>query len=351
MAVACPLQAVPQVGFAENSGEEIRCRRAALETARYPTPAPQTLFGEAGSHPFDSAQDKLRAIWCLKGSPIILDFSTAPCMAELMEKSMSESHANGSRIVSVCGKGGAGKTAITAMMARALADSGRAGKLLVIDADPALGQLSALGAKAHRTMGQIREEIIRTAQQGHADAKAELAAKLDYMVFEALNETDRFALLAMGRAETLGCYCSVNSLLRGAIEKLSESFDMILVDGEAGLEQINRQVVRRLDTLLIVSDPTSRGMQTAAVIKHMVEDEKIIECKKVGLVFNRVIGNQDLLRQSAARIGIEVFGFIPHDQQIAEYDLVARPIIELPADSPAQSAVGEIVESWVLAQS
>jgi CO dehydrogenase maturation factor len=261
---------------------------------------------------------------------------------------MPDSHANGTRLVSICGKGGAGKTAITAMMARALAEGGRAGKLLVIDADPALGQLSALGAKANRTMGQIREEIIRTAQKGNKDAKAELAEKLDYMVFEALSETDQFALLAMGRTETLGCYCPVNSLLRGAIERLSESFDTILVDGEAGLEQINRQVVRRLTTLLIVSDPTSRGMETAAVIKHMVEDEKVIQCEKIGLVFNRVIGNQDLLRQSAAEIGLEVFGFIPQDQQIAEYDLVARPIIELPANSPAQSAVRGIVEHCVL---
>jgi CO dehydrogenase maturation factor len=262
---------------------------------------------------------------------------------------MSDSHANGARLISVCGKGGAGKTAITAMMARALADGGRAGKLLVIDADPALGQLSALGAKANRTMGQIREEIIRTAQKGNKDAKTELAEKLDYMVFEALSETHQFALLAMGRTETLGCYCSVNSLLRGAIERLSESFDTILVDGEAGLEQINRQVVRRLTTLLIVSDPTSRGMETAAVIKHMVEEERVIQCERMGLVFNRVIGNENLLQQSAAKIGLEVFGFIPQDQQIAEYDLVARPIIELPADSPAQAAVREIVEHFVLA--
>jgi CO dehydrogenase maturation factor len=261
---------------------------------------------------------------------------------------MPDSHTNGTRLVSICGKGGAGKTAITAMMARALAEGGRAGKLLIIDADPALGQLSALGAKANRTMGQIREEIIRTAQKGNKDAKAELAEKLDYMVFEALSETDQFALLAMGRTETLGCYCPVNSLLRSAIERLSESFDTILVDGEAGLEQINRQVIRRLTTLLIISDATSRGMETAAVIKRMVEEEKIIQCEKMGLVFNRVIGNEDLLRQSAARIGLEIFGFIPQDQQIAEYDLVARPIIELPANSPAQSAVRGIVEHCVL---
>ncbi|MFI5394020.1 MAG: AAA family ATPase [Candidatus Binatia bacterium] len=260
---------------------------------------------------------------------------------------MSES-ANGKRLVSVCGKGGTGKTAVTAMMARALVDSQRAGKLLVIDADPALGQLSALGVKTDRTMGQVREEIIRTAQQGKKDAKTALVDKLDYMVFEALNELDDFALLAMGRTETLGCYCPVNSLLRNAIEKLSESFDTILVDGEAGLEQINRQVVRRLDILVIVSDPTSRGMETAAAIKSMVEDEKIIECKKMGLVFNRVMGNEALLEQSAKKIGLEVFGFVPHDHEIAAYDLVGKPITTLPADSAALAAVRGFVENRIL---
>jgi CO dehydrogenase maturation factor len=261
---------------------------------------------------------------------------------------MSESLANGKRLVSVCGKGGTGKTAVTAMMARALVDSRRAGKLLVIDADPALGQLSALGVKADRTMGQIREEIIRTAQQGKKDAKTALVDQLDYMVFEALNELDDFALLAMGRTETLGCYCPVNSLLRNAIEKLSESFDTILVDGEAGLEQINRQVVRRLDILVIVSDPTSRGMETAAAIKSMVEDEKIIECKRMGLVFNRVIGNEALLEQSAKKIGIEVFGFVPHDQEIAAFDLVGKPLTKLPAESAALAAVRGLVENRIL---
>ncbi len=256
---------------------------------------------------------------------------------------------NGTRLVSVCGKGGTGKTVITAMMTRALVDSGRAGKLLVIDADPALGQLSALGAKARRTMGQVREEIIRTAKEGNKDKKADLAEKIDYMVFEALTETDDFALLAMGRTETMGCYCPVNGLLRKAIETLSQSFDTILIDGEAGLEQINRQVTRQLDTLLIISDPSSRGIETAAVINDMVHKDKLVQCKKVGIVFNRVLDNVDLLSASASRIGVPVLGLVPHDQSIAEHDLLGKPVKDLPADSSAQAAVRRLVEECVLA--
>jgi len=174
---------------------------------------------------------------------------------------------NKTKLLAVCGKGGTGKTASTAMMARALYESKKAKRLLLIDADPAMGLLSALGLKAQKTMGEVREKIIKTAKKGSKEETARIGDMIDYMVFEALTERDTFALLAMGRTETLGCFCPVNTLLRKAIETLSESFDTILIDGEAGLEQINRQVVRRLDTLMIISDPSSRGIETAEMIK------------------------------------------------------------------------------------
>ena len=261
---------------------------------------------------------------------------------------MSEPVRSSKRLVGVCGKGGTGKTASVALMARAFARSNAAGRLLLIDADPAMGLLSALGVSVRRTMGQVREEIIKTARGGKKEAKAQIGEMIDYMAFEALTELDDFAVLAMGRTETLGCYCPVNTLLRGAIETLSESFDTILIDGEAGLEQINRQVVRRLHTLLIVSDPTARGMETAAVIKKLVEVDKVIRCEKLGLVFNRVLGNEDLLGDSAREMGLDVFGMIPFDENIAAYDLLGKPLTELPADSPAFAAYCEIVEKRVL---
>jgi CO dehydrogenase maturation factor len=233
-------------------------------------------------------------------------------------------------------------------MARAFANSSAAGRLLLIDADPAMGLLSALGVSVRRTMGQVREEIIKTARGGRQEARAHIGEMIDYMAFEALTETQDFAVLAMGRTETLGCYCPVNTLLRGAIETLSKSFDTILIDGEAGLEQINRQVVRRLQTLLIVSDPTSRGMETAATIKKMVEVDKVIRCDELGLVFNRVRGNEDLLRDAASEMGLAVFGMIPFDENIATHDLLGKPLIELPADSPGFAAFREIVEKRVL---
>ena len=260
---------------------------------------------------------------------------------------MSESVSPSKRLVAVCGKGGTGKTVLTAMMTRVLVESGNAPKLLLIDADPAMGLPNALGVNVRRTMGQIREEIITTARRGKKEEKIQLADMLDYMVLEALNEMDGFALLAMGRTETLGCFCPVNDLLRGAIETLSQSFDFILIDGEAGLEQINRQVMRHVDTLIIVTDATSRGLQTAAQIKKLAQSDRVIKCGRMGLVFNRVQGNEELLRQSAQEMGLEVLGYIPQDENIVYHDLVGKPIIELPATSPALAAVHSIVEKCV----
>jgi len=253
------------------------------------------------------------------------------------------------RIVAVCGKGGTGKTVFTALMAKVLLDSGKAGKLLLIDADPAMGLPLALGVKVKRTMGQIREEIIKAAKGNKEEEKRQIADKLDYMLFEALNEIDSYALLAMGRTETLGCFCPINSVLKEAIQTLSKSFDTILIDGEAGLEQLNRQVAGRVDTLIIVSDATSRGIQTAAQVRDMVLNEKAIQCDRLGIVFNRVQGNKDLLKKMADKTGLEVLGYIPQDDNIAHHDLIGKPILEL-RSSQGLEAVREIVEKHLFAE-
>lgn len=261
---------------------------------------------------------------------------------------MSTQRASEKILIAVCGKGGVGKTAVTAMMSRVFIESGKAGRLLLIDADPAMGLLTALGVKIRRTMGQIREDIILTARGGKKHEKAKLVDTLDYMALEALEELDDFAILAMGRTETLGCFCPVNDLLRGTIETLSGSFDTILIDGEAGLEQINRQVMRQLSTLVIVSDATARGIETAEMIKTMVENDKVIHCNRMGILFNRVSGNEELLNQAADRIGLDLFGIIPQDENIAYHDLVARPITELSSDSPGYVAMERIVLNKIL---
>jgi len=251
----------------------------------------------------------------------------------------------GKRIIAVCGKGGVGKTAFTAMLTKVLLERSNTGKLLVIDADPALGLTNALGLHIEKTMGQVRETIINTARAGESTALAEIVSMLDYMVMEALVEADKLALLAMGRSESLGCFCPVNDMLRDAIKILSQRFDTIVIDGEAGLEQINRQVMGELDCLIMLTDSSARGLQTVAILKDMVDEKKVIQCSKTGVVFNRVQNDENYLAQSAAKIGVDIFGFVPQDTVVASYDLIGRPLLELPQDSVALSAVRMVVDN------
>jgi CO dehydrogenase maturation factor len=247
-------------------------------------------------------------------------------------------------IYAVCGKGGVGKTAFTAMFTKALLDSGKAGKLLVIDADPALGLANALAIRPEKTIGQLREAVIETARRGGEAEKDEMARMLDYLVMESLVERADFALMAMGRSETLGCYCPVNDILRDAITMLSRKFDTILVDGEAGLEQINRQVLREIDCLILLTDSSARGLQTVGILKEMVGKRNVAPCRKVGVVFNRVRGDEASLSRAAGRIGIEVLGFVPEDPDVERYDRTGKSLAELPPASGAAAAVRGIAE-------
>ena len=199
-----------------------------------------------------------------------------------------------------CGKGGVGKTAFTTMLSTALVVSGKAGKLLLIDADPAMGLPNTIGIRVEKTMGEVREAIIKAASTDAREAQAQVAKKIDYMILEALTENGNLALLAMGRWDSLGCYCSVNGILKDAFDVLSQKFDTILIDGEAGIEQINRQVMRRIKDLVTLSDSSHRGLQTVSFILDMVSRERGLHCDRVGLVINRVLGDQAELTEARA---------------------------------------------------
>lgn len=243
-------------------------------------------------------------------------------------------------LIAVCGKGGTGKTAVSAMLSKAFIEDDTSGKILLIDADPALGLANAVGVHVEHTMGEIREQVIKTA--GNKNEREQVMNSFDYQVFQTLHETDDFSFLAMGRTETLGCFCPVNKLLREAIEIFADNFNVIIVDGEAGVEQISRQVIRHVDRMLIVSDATERGIQTAKLVVKMIKEEKVIECDKLNLIFNRVQGEKEILEKYTEKIGIEVLGYIPQDSIVAEYDLKGQMLLELPDTSNAFVAVKEI---------
>jgi CO dehydrogenase maturation factor len=254
------------------------------------------------------------------------------------------------KLVAVCGKGGSGKTALVALMTKGLIQDGRT-RLLVIDADPTMNLAGVLGLRPERTVNDIREQVIREARTAGRSEKEHLARSLDYLLFEALTETDRFSFLVMGRPESLGCYCPVNDFLRDGIETLARSYDVILIDGEAGVEQINRQVMQGVDTLLIVSDLSSRGLETAALIKTVLgAHPEVFRVRQAGLVLNRVRDLGAYTGEAAARTGLELFGVLPEDETVTRLDMAGVPLLELPDNAPVFLAVGPILERVIAGQ-
>ncbi|MCP4752540.1 MAG: AAA family ATPase [Proteobacteria bacterium] len=246
------------------------------------------------------------------------------------------------RMIAACGKGGSGKTAVVALMTKHLLQYGSE-KLLLIDADPTMNLPGVLGVTIEKTVADVRKRILKEARSAGETEKENIARSLDFMLLEALMETETFNLLIMGRPEAAGCYCPVNSLLRDGIGTLAEQFDTILIDGEAGVEQISRQVMKNVDSLVIVSDISNRGLQTAAMIRDVVESHQVIGYKKLGLVLNRVRGHEKELAEYVGRTGLDLIGTIPEDENVTRFDMKAQPLLELPDDSPASKAVKGIL--------
>jgi CO dehydrogenase maturation factor len=241
--------------------------------------------------------------------------------------------------VAIVGKGGSGKTMLAAQMARILARNASL-RTLVIDADSAVGLPYALGMQVPGTVADIRRQIIED-----PGARSEMANKhVRDVVAGCLVPGRGFDLLVMGRPEGPGCYCSVNDLLRYGIERLSQEFDITIVDCEAGPEQVNRRVIRAVDTVIIVTDGSLRGMQVARVIRQVVQGDEGMRSAQVRLVINRQRGEQKAIAETARDAGLEVLGFIPEDDTLLEYDSLGKPITDLLDTAPSAVAVGAIMQ-------
>jgi len=248
-----------------------------------------------------------------------------------------------SKKIAITGKGGSGKTMLTAVMTKLLAQR-KDIKLLAIDADSAVNLPYALGIETKRTVAEIRRQIIED-----PEARAEIEDKnIRIVMEESLEKGNGFHLLVMGRPEGPGCYCSVNDLLRYGIEHLSRQYDITLIDCEAGPEQVNRRVVNGVDVLIIVTEPSVRGARVTRSIIGVLQSDKSIRPAEIGIVINRSKTRDKLITESAKKWGLEIFGRIPEDENVTEYDSVGKPLIDLPDTSLSVLAVREILKKVAL---
>lgn len=235
-------------------------------------------------------------------------------------------------ILAVCGKGGVGKTTVSAIASRALA--ARGGRSLIVDADPSGGLALALGIEPAKTLNDVRKEIISEIKAGRRDEK-DLAVSVDYLVSEALTERGNLAFLAIGRPEDVGCYCKVNVILKDAIEGLGSMFDVVLIDAEAGIEQVNRKVMGSVDYILLVSDTSAKAVKVAETIDEVAKT--MVAGEGSGLLVNRVRDDSEFARVSAST-SLAVLGSVPEDDTVREFDAGLLSFFDLP-DCAASDAV------------
>jgi len=245
------------------------------------------------------------------------------------------------RVIAITGKGGTGKTAITALLIRYLTKGDQV--VLAIDADPDTNLPETLGCGSGKTLGDAREFMLTERDNLPPDINKE--SIFESKIYEVLTEMPRYDLLVMGRSDGSGCYCYINNLLRNVMDRLVKNYDILIIDAAAGLEHFSRKIIHDVDDLIVVTDGSRRGLRTAERIHELV-DELEIRIGKVGVVANKVTdANKEKLIELAKELNLDLVGMVPLDEKIAELDLVGIPLSRLPEDSPAVLEVEKIARN------
>lgn len=256
--------------------------------------------------------------------------------------------------IALAGKGGVGKTTVSAMVIRYLTQE-LGETVLAIDADPSSNLNMVLGLDLDGTVGDIREDMLTEvkatmsagALAGGLSSGISKTDYFDYHIRMATVEGDGVDLIAMGRPEGQGCYCAANNVLRGVMDRISTGYNYVVMDNEAGLEHLSRRTTRDADALLIVSDPTQRGIVAAQRVAELV-DELEITVKGRYLILNRFPGKVDelplALKEAIDTVKAEFLGVVPYDATLTEFEFTGRPLIELGEDSPVYQAVRGMIK-------
>lgn len=253
--------------------------------------------------------------------------------------------------IALAGKGGVGKTSTAAMIIKYLVQN-HSGSVLAIDADPSSNLNMVLGLDLEWTVGDIREDMLSQVKTSLVEGGAAMGALpggvskrdfLDYQIRSSLAEGERFDLIAMGRSEGQGCYCAVNHNLREVIDSISKNYQYIVIDNEAGMEHLSRRTTRDVQHLLIISDPTQRGIVAAERIASF-RHELDIHIDNAYLVLNRVPGDLPAeIKAKIASLDIPLLGVIPADHDLTEFEFSGRPLIYLDDSSPVYQSVAQML--------
>ncbi len=247
--------------------------------------------------------------------------------------------------IAVAGKGGVGKTTTCGMIIDYLC-SKKQGPVLVVDADANANLNEVLGVEVETSLGSIREEMAQAELKGTLPAGMTKADYADFKFSSAIIEEDDYDMLVMGRTQGKGCYCYVNGVLKSQVDKYAKNYSYIVMDNEAGLEHVARGTLPHVDTMLLVSDCSRRGIQAAARVAEIVE-EMDLKPVKMGLVVNRAPGGQldEGVKEEITKHGLELLGVLPQDEGVYRCDCAGEPSAKLPANNPVKAAVKELMQT------
>jgi CO dehydrogenase maturation factor len=240
--------------------------------------------------------------------------------------------------VALAGKGGTGKTTIAGFLIKYLVEKGKT-PVLAVDADANANLNDVLGLEVEETLGDAREEMKKGVATGMTkDVFMEMKLQ------EAVVEASGFDLIVMGRPEGAGCYCAANSLLTMYLDKLMQNYDYLVMDNEAGMEHISRLTTNNIDVLLVVADPTRRGIQAAARIVELTEELGLNIDRKLVVVNQAREGQEKGINEMVEQYKLVLVGMVPEDAELQEFDLAGRPTVELEKDNQAVAASYQIFD-------
>ena len=246
-----------------------------------------------------------------------------------------------SKVIAMSGKGGVGKTTVSALVIRYFINH-QNDPILAIDADPNSNLGETLGLKIEKTVGDIRENFMKDPQG--VPSGMDKILYLEMLMNQVLIEQKAFDLLVMGRQEGQGCYCMVNNILNRFAEELEGNYKYLIVDNEAGMEHLSRRTSGKVDILLMVTDYSLRGLRAVGRINEMLGDLKL-SVKHKGLIVNRAPENlSKAFLDEVERIGVPIICTIPDDKNLLEFDMERRSLLELEDDSPAVVAINQMME-------